>query len=213
MREACIETKLKRTIEAYNNSASQYSQTIAALSNYDDTYEYLLCCLKSQSKLLDLACGPANISRYLLEKDDSIDVYGVDLSREMIKLAKSNVPGGMFYEVDIRYFDLEKTFDTIVCGFGVPYLSSDDVFTMFENVYNHLSNDGVFYFSFMHGEKSGYETPSFYPGAEMYIYHHDKNLILKYLDDIGFSVERKWVLDYQEGNGEITKDVVIICRK
>jgi 2-polyprenyl-3-methyl-5-hydroxy-6-metoxy-1,4-benzoquinol methylase len=66
------------TINAYNNSANQFAEKIATLSNYDECYDYLLQRLEPGNSILDLACGPGNISKYLSSRLE-LNVTGFDL--------------------------------------------------------------------------------------------------------------------------------------
>ena len=58
--------------------------------------------LLSGKKVLDVACGPGHDVSYLNKK--GLDCIGIDLSKEMIKLAKKNIIG-KFKFMDI--FNLE----------------------------------------------------------------------------------------------------------
>lgn len=46
---------------------------------YTQTYESLLYYLTEHSRLLDISCGPGNISRFLVAKEPRLTVFGIDL--------------------------------------------------------------------------------------------------------------------------------------
>lgn len=56
------------TIDAYDKSADQFVASIAKLPNYNHTYDFLIERLNSGDTILDLACGPAQISKYITNK-------------------------------------------------------------------------------------------------------------------------------------------------
>ena len=63
---------------------------------------------------LDLGCGPGNIAKQLELCGKDISVTGIDLSEEMIELARRNVTSATFYCHDIRDIEFkEKSFDAI----------------------------------------------------------------------------------------------------
>ena len=76
-------------------------------------------------RILDLACGPGNLSRRLaaLVGPDG-EVVGVDLSRGMIELARrADIPHARFEVMDIERLDFAyATFDAAVCGHGLQFV-------------------------------------------------------------------------------------------
>ena len=59
----------KATIETYNKLAESYKEKFMDLDLYDDTYD-LFCKLitKPNANIFEIACGPGNITKYLLQK-------------------------------------------------------------------------------------------------------------------------------------------------
>ncbi len=200
------------TIESYDKSANNFDRTIARLDNYHETYDFLVSLVKDGSTVLDLACGPCNIGRYLL-KFKRLSIIGFDLSIKMLELAKSYVPDGVFMEQSIIEFSLRDRVDVVINGFGIPYLNEDQVAASLRNTAHALKEGGFFYLSFMTGKKSGFEKTSFGSDNAFYVYYHDRDGIIDILKCTGFQKIKEWNLDYKETDGSITKDVVLICRK
>lgn len=95
--------------------------------------------------LLECACGSGDLLSLLSQSDD--DVIGIDLDEQMIQVAKKK------YSLNVQkqnMLDLSglNNFSTIVCvGDSLNYLSSiEDVRTFFSEVFDHLTQDGVFIF-------------------------------------------------------------------
>ena len=65
--------------------------------------------------LLDVACGTGRHVEYL---KDQFEVQGLDISQEMLAIARSRNPNVPFYQADITNFDLGRTFDVITCLFS-----------------------------------------------------------------------------------------------
>ena len=98
------------------------------LNIYNHTYNILCNLIKTKNpNLLDIGCGPGNITKYLKLKRPAFNISGLDVQVKMIELAKKNNPSDNFEVMDIRLLENEqRKFDTIVCGFILPYLSSKD---------------------------------------------------------------------------------------
>ena len=106
-------------------------------------------------KILELACGSGELAIMLAKK--GYDIYATDLSSEMIEVAnkKTQLPNLKFDVMDMNNFDLNETYDAIICFCdSFNYLNNyNEVREMFENVYNHLNSNGVFIFDTHHQER------------------------------------------------------------
>ena len=86
--------KTRLTVSTYNKIARRYAEL-----NFDDTSNLLyvdkfLSYLSKNAKILDTGCGAGNLVKYILIK--GYECEGIDLSEEMIKIAKDKVPEGKF---------------------------------------------------------------------------------------------------------------------
>ena len=72
---------------------------------------------------LDVACGTG---RHLEILRRNYDVAGVDLSPDMLRLARKRLPGIRLVLGDMRTFDLRERFDVITCLFSaIGHLRSE----------------------------------------------------------------------------------------
>ncbi|WCL47639.1 class I SAM-dependent methyltransferase [Leptospira sp. GIMC2001] len=149
-----MEDKYLETFETWNNMADLYQEKFMNLSIYDETYDFICENLtKSQAKILDIGCGPGNITKYLLSKREDFVIHGIDISPNMIELAKINNPTANFSVMDIRKIDqLESMFDAVICGFCIPYLSSQETDQLIFNSAKLLNANGFLYISFVEGD-------------------------------------------------------------
>jgi ubiquinone/menaquinone biosynthesis C-methylase UbiE len=75
-------------------------------------------------RVLDLACGPGNLSRLVAAKvGPSGEVVGVDLAPGMIDLARhSGIAGASFEVMDMEQLAFaDATFDGAICGHGLQF--------------------------------------------------------------------------------------------
>ncbi len=201
-----------KTISSYDKSSVGFHSKISKLPNYNETYDELASRIPENGRVLDLACGPAQISKYLIGKK-SLKIVGVDLSEGMLQIARREVPDGVFHKASIIDFHQAEKFDAVVVGFGLPYLDKDQVHECLRNCWRNLKTGGSIYLSFMNGSGSRLEKTSFGDENVFLIFYHEEEQIQKELEEIGFRIEKKWVLGYLEQDGSVTRDVVILGKR
>jgi ubiquinone/menaquinone biosynthesis C-methylase UbiE len=98
--------------------------------------------------ILDLACGTGNFLREV--QSDFNFLYGVDLSEEMLKIARLKIATAKFYREDISTFSLDRHFNFITCFYDSinHLLLFDDWEKMFQQVSKHLHSRCFFLFDF-----------------------------------------------------------------
>ena len=205
----------RETFETWNKVALLYQDKFMDLDLYNDSYD-LFCqqLLNTHPSVLEIGCGPGNITRYLLAKRPDIAITAVDVSPKMIELAKGNNPAANCKVMDCREIDTLKTsFDGIISGFCIPYLSETDI-TKFLNDCNHLLKDnGVLYLSFVEGDKSksGFKKGS--TGDRTYFYYLSLETLSQQLSNNHFRIEKLVQLDYPVNEGLTEIHSVILAKK
>ena len=204
----------KKAIEIFNILANGYQEKFMDVSLYNNSLDVFCNNIpKQNASILELACGPGNITKYFLEKRPDFKILGTDLAPNMIALAKENNPSANFQLMDCRAIQsLKKKFDGIVCGFGLPYLSKAEAIQFILDSKNHLNNNGVLYISTMEDDnaKSGFKTGS--TGDTMYQNYHEADYLTEALEENAFNIihlERKEYLH----NNEKTTDLIIIAQQ
>lgn len=205
--------KTSITIDSYNKSAGRYSSKFMDFGPYKEKvlhFQKKYC--KGVRTILDLGCGPGNVARLLYEKNNHYVITGIDLSAEMVELAKQSVPNGKFQVCDLREIDFADSYDAIIASFAIVHLTDRETQTFIEKVSHLINPDGYLYLSFMEGEGSGYETTSFSP-HDIYFNYYRKEKILGLLALHSLQPEEVLEVAYEEVNGSITKDIFIIAGK
>ncbi len=207
--------RYKETSETWNKISSLYQDKFMELDIYNETYTIVCNSItKKNAKLLDIGCGPGNITKYLLSARPDFDILGIDSAPTMIELAKKNNPTANFAIMDMRHIDgLTTTFDGIICGFCLPYLSYDDSYKFITDCYNVLNDDGLLYISFVEGDpnKSDFQVGS--TGDRVYFYFYNLNELCVQLTENHFGDLRILKIPYtrKEKNTEI--HTIIIAKK
>lgn len=199
------------TIAAFGHAAEKYAATIGSLANYNTTYDALLQLLPAESQVLDLACGPGNVARYLLERK-SLRITGFDLAEPMLEIAQSQVPNAHFEKRSMLELAGTGPFDAIVCAFGLPFLDRSQRPAFYAQVASALQRGGLLYISFMEGDHAGFERTHFSPDHEIYFHYHRKAEVVQELHALQFDLLQEWSLDFMLGNGSKLEDNVLIFR-
>src|SRR5215813_13450908 len=103
---------------AFHRQADRYRDKFMDLTLFDDSYrEFCDLLPPGPTRVLDAACGPGNVSRFLMKQRPELDLLGIDLAPRMVEFAREAVPAARFVVHDCRRLaDLQKRFDGIICA-------------------------------------------------------------------------------------------------
>ena len=203
------------TFETWNKVASLYQDKFMDMDLYNDTYDRFCQLIEKQNpSIFEIGCGPGNITKYLLKKRPDFQIQAVDVSPNMIELAKNNNPKAQFSIMDCRKINtITSKFDAIICGFCVPYLSKNDTAKLFEDCSRLLAIGGVLYFSTIKGDyhNSGYEAGS--TGDKSYVYYYDEAYLQQQLWQNNFALLDLQYKHFPKANPNSSTDMIFIARK
>jgi ubiquinone/menaquinone biosynthesis C-methylase UbiE len=151
-------------LNVFDDRAQAYQDRFMSVDLYDATYDrFLELVAKPDAKVLEVGCGPGNISFALFHRSPALQLVGVDFSPKMIELARANLSAARFEVMDARHLaQLGERFDGIACGFVTPYLTPEEVQDLVRDCATLLHPGGVLYVSTIEGDpaQSGLHTTS-----------------------------------------------------
>lgn len=140
-------------MDRYTDFASVYDILMNHIP-YDKWADYIVNILKQHGTtnglVLELGCGTGTMTRKMAAK--GYDMIGIDLSEEMLSLARQRSSGkedGILYLCqDMREFELYGTVAAVFCVCdSINYmLSPEDLSKVFQLVANYLDPGGLFIF-------------------------------------------------------------------
>jgi len=206
----------KITQKTYNSSADHYFEKVQGSQLYNTSYDHFCTLLPKDASVLELGCGPGNVTQYMMQKRPDVRFLGIDVAQNMVALAKKNNPNAEFLQMDCRKLNrLDQKFDAVLAAFVFPYLNQKECSELIGNFVPLLSAQGLVYISTMEGSQSssGYEHTSFGGENLVYINYHQDSFIKNTLLDQHFEILKFMRQDCQEPDGRTFNDLIYIARK
>jgi ubiquinone/menaquinone biosynthesis C-methylase UbiE len=126
---------------------AEYYDALYSFKDYKTESETLRKIIEAHKRsdgntLLDVACGTGGHIQYLRQY---YTTWGIDVSNEMLDVARMKFNGVEFRHADMTDFDLKRGFDVVVCLFGsINYLTTKEAFRKaVANFSKHTVEGGV----------------------------------------------------------------------
>ena len=205
------------SVKRFDDFASEYADRFMNIDSYRIHFDKFSDLIDNKKpNILELACGPANVTRYLKQRFPDSMIVAIDLAPRMIEIAKQTVNGVDFRVMDVRDIkSLDLKFDSVMCSFCLPFLSKSDTDKLISDCSDKLIKNGILYLSTMEGDesKAGFESTSFSGDSKVYFNYHMQQVLEKSLVNHGFSIDYNIRQDYYESDGSITMDLIMIAKK
>jgi ubiquinone/menaquinone biosynthesis C-methylase UbiE len=178
--------------EGYNRIAPHFAVFRSQFSN-EQELEFLCSLLPKKAKILDVGCGNGiPVARYFIRK--GYTVVGVDISEEMLEIAKQNVPEAEFYRYDMNDLDFEdETFDAISALYSIFHVPKEKHFSILQNFYRMLKPGGILFFCV--GTNEGDDLSTFLGDIDMFWSNYAPEKTKQLVKDAGFELLFGEVLD------------------
>jgi ubiquinone/menaquinone biosynthesis C-methylase UbiE len=204
----------KQAVSIFDKLAERYQEKFMDVSLYHEALDVFLTELSGKKpNVLDVACGPGNVAKYLLSKNSNLQLLCTDLSPRMLELGKINNPQAEFKLLDSRnILSLDQKFDGIICSFCFPYFSKEETIQFINDTVSMLNPKGLLYISTMEdrNDKSGFEKSS--SGDEVFMNYHEEGYLLNALAQNNFLLLHRQYKNYIH-NGKDTRDLLLVAKK
>jgi SAM-dependent methyltransferase len=185
------------------------------LGIYNESYEFFCDQItKDEPKVLDIGCGPGNISRFIKRQIPKSIVTGIDTAENMIAIAQQNVSTAHFKLLDGRKVEqLNQTFDAISCGFCIPFFTSSELVHFIGSLAKITTENAVVYLSFVDGDNKDSEYKNGSGGNRLFFNYHRSEDLIAIFQKQGFRNENKFKIPYKNGEEIIDIHTVLLFRK
>lgn len=206
---------LRKAHDVFNDYAEKYNEDNKDIITYAQYVDHFTSMINNpHAKICDIACGPGNYSRYLINKNPSWNILGLDASEKMISLAQENLKSVHFKCANILdSIDLDMRFDGLFCSFLIAYLNIGELETLIAKCALMGSASAVLYISAQEGqyEDSKIEYSSDNKNA-LHIYYYNISTLKPILDKHNFTLEKSFSFSTIH-NEKTVKEFVVLARK
>lgn len=205
------------SVQRFDEFAAEYAQRFMDMNAYSDSIEHFCNLIgKDQPRVLELACGPGNVTRILKLRFPESKIIALDLAPGMLEIARKALPYVDFRLMDVRNIsDIPEKFDAIMCSFCLPFLSKNDADRLIADCAERLKPEGVLYISTMEGneERAGFETTNFSGNSLIYFNYHCQQDLEYAFAQTEFEIRQIKLQDYIEPDETVTTDMIFIAIK
>ena len=141
--------------ESYDSAASCYAERLSNELDDKPLDRHLLNRFAEENNggglVGDIGCGPGHIAAYLHKQ--GVEVYGVDLSPQMVSVAKERHPDLTFCVEDMRHLSAhDKSLVGIVLFYSIVHFPTAELLPVFREMRRVLADGGCMLISFHVGE-------------------------------------------------------------
>lgn len=197
-------------VDTYNKIAQEYDKEFG--NDYSDTpyIDKFLNYLEGKT-VLDIGCGVGNLTKYIMDRGFYIE--GIDLSKEMLNIAKEKYSDIKFYEMNMKEITLSKKYDGIMLAYSLFHLTKKEVIEVLPKYYNLLNNNGKILLILQYGKGEKIIDEPLKEGLKMFINYYSQDEIIEILKNNSFKILytdlKKPESEFELGNDKL----VIICQK
>lgn len=202
-------------LHSYNEAANEYAnafydelQKKAFDLNFLQQFESLV---PGGGKVYDLGCGPGHITSHL--KGLGLNAIGIDISENMIKVAKERNP-----EIDFEVGDMlnlhlaDESASGVTAFFSIIHFAPNQLSKVFQEIHRVLVANGVLLFSCHFGSGVIEVDNWFDKGLKYHCHLYEPGELEKLLEKIGFSsmtfqIRKPYDFEYE------TERVYVIAHK
>ncbi|MET7638248.1 class I SAM-dependent methyltransferase [Streptomyces sp. NPDC005438] len=200
--------------EAFDSIGDRYDEAFPHKEGQIASGQWLADSLPTGSLVLDLGCGTGQpTARQLV--DAGHRVVGVDLSSEMIRLARANVPEAQFHQVDI--VDLEDLregpFDGMAAFFSLLMLNRDEIPDILELLRRQLVENGLLALSMVEADVNDLAIP--FLGNTIRVSGYLREDLHQVIEEAGFEILGEDSYTYAPLSSDIPPEIQLFlhCRR
>ena len=136
----------RRTIQSYEDNAASLAEKYNRLgARRDDVQRVISLADGDEPLVVELGCGNGRDAQVFLKYTD--DYVGVDVSENLVALARRHVSEGRFVVEDIENYVFPEGVDCVVAFASLLHLSRNGVKDVLRRAHDALSANGLVYVS------------------------------------------------------------------
>jgi ubiquinone/menaquinone biosynthesis C-methylase UbiE len=151
----------------------------------------------AQPPVADLGCGPGRITAHLHAL--GVDIFGIDLSPEMISVARQTHPELRFEVGSMTALELEdESLGAAVAWFSTVHTPPELLPTIFAECHRVLTPGGHFLLAFKVGDEHRHRDQAYGHAVSLEVYWVDPDHVAELLDEAGLVVDARLIREPDE---------------
>lgn len=198
---------------AFDRIGEHYDEAFPHKEGQLTAGEWLLERLPPGSRVLDAGCGTGMPTARQLT-DAGHEVIGVDISEEMLRLARRDVPEAQFRRLDITELDPSLgDFTAVVAFFSLLMIPRADIPAVLRKIHDLLMPGGYFLLSMVEADLD--DTPIHFLGSPVRVTGYIRDELQELVTAAGFEVMELRHLSYAPASIELPPEVqlFLFCRR
>lgn len=207
-----MEDKSKLAVKVYDKIAKRYTRSFFEDFSDKKFIDQFLELLPKKAKILDVGCGPGNFTKYFLAKGYSTE--GIDLSKEMIKIAKQKVPKAIFKIMDLRKLRYPaKSFDGLFVAYSLIHIPEGDIISTLKGFNKTLKSNGLLFLAVQKGKGERFVAEPLKKGEKIFIRFFSEKELNRNLQKANFLVVKTALRKTNVKEELGTQKLFVIARK
>ncbi|GGI96549.1 class I SAM-dependent DNA methyltransferase [Streptomyces brasiliensis] len=200
--------------EAFDALGHRYDEAFPHKEGQVAAAEWLVESLPAGSRVLDLGCGTGlPTARQLVEA--GLKVVGIDLSGRMVALARENVPGAEFHQVDVADLRSDGTrdlgrFDGVAAFFSLLMLPRAEIPLALRTVHQLLVPGGLFVLSMVEADLDDFPIP--FIGTTIRVSGYLQDELREVVKGAGFEIVGEESYSYAPASADVQPEEQIFLR-
>ena len=134
------EDKTLLSVSVYDKIAKEYNAGYSLKSELKFLTEFLKLIPK-KSRMLEAGCGDGRTTEFFYKK--GCEIIGIDLSKNMLKIARKNFPKIKFKKMDMRKLKFKNGyFDAVIVPYSLFHITKKEVPKTIREFYRVLKPNG-----------------------------------------------------------------------
>src|SRR5260370_39249567 len=167
---------------------------------------------RQRARVLAISCGAGWEANFLIARGS--DLVGIDTSAEMLRRARSRVPGGKFLQMGVQNlsFPPTETFDAIWSTRTLIHVPKALVVDLLASWKRVLKPNGILGLGVNIGERNGWETNEARSGPPMFYHYFADGELEEALEAAGYQVVDKAPITGKSNSAELRNFFVFAQR-
>lgn len=189
---------MDETIKVYEEFAEEYDDiSESKLENVVNHLRFFLERIEGDD-ILDLGCGSGRDAKWFSQKGKN--VIGIDLSENLLDIAKKKAPNAVFKKMDMKNLGFDKErFGGVWASGSIHHISKDEAKTLLKEIQSILKQQGLLYTSVKKGSGERYVRDERIEEGKRFFSFYAEDELNKLISKAGFEIiisehDSEWIV-------------------